>query len=354
MTLTVMFGHGGNDKQWSLGGLTPDQLPNYGKDFLPAANALTSDVYTIDFANKLFNDMVQHSSTATGGDVFDVVGLWNSVKNAQAISDHAEHLTFKGFVHVDVGINGNDTTGSIIDLEGVKRSNVVTGAGSDVVDIKVVAEDKATWTQDFRIVTGAGDDVVRISGMDIDAAVAKGDTTFSGLTNMGGGPHTFDATGAKQGTFTSLGDGNDRFFGYNTADTAVAGDGDDELHGGGGKDALLGGAGADNIYGDDGNDYLNGGIGEDHLTGGAGHDVFVFEGAGFGADVISDFNSTEGDKISINGLGLGTGELGLTFEDLAMTQQGDDLLIKINALVNGSILLSHVHSVSESDFLFIG
>ena len=54
------------------------------------------------------------------------------------------------------------------------------------------------------------------------------------------------------------------------------------------------------MTGGDGNDYLAGGEGADTLTGGAGSDEFRWFG-GQGADVITDLNINEGDKISVSG-----------------------------------------------------
>ncbi|WP_409318849.1 type I secretion C-terminal target domain-containing protein, partial [Pseudomonas sp. KCJK9016] len=52
------------------------------------------------------------------------------------------------------------------------------------------------------------------------------------------------------------------------------------------------------------NNILNGGSGADTLTGGGGADTFVFAavnemGMGFNRDVITDFNSAQGDKIDL-------------------------------------------------------
>ncbi|MEP0754969.1 hypothetical protein NDA03_22405 [Trichocoleus sp. Lan] len=126
----------------------------------------------------------------------------------------------------------------------------------------------------------------------------------------------------------------------NSLDNFISGlDGDDLIFGQGGADFLRGGNGSDELRGDDGNDFLKGdagndklvgGKGQDSLFGGEGHDVLtgysflgvdekdVLTGGG-GADTfvlgdkigshylesgfatITDFKSSEGDKIQING-----------------------------------------------------
>jgi Ca2+-binding RTX toxin-like protein len=83
------------------------------------------------------------------------------------------------------------------------------------------------------------------------------------------------------------------------------GAGNDTLIGGTGNDTLSGGAGDDILNGGAGNDVLNGGAGNDTLTGGAGSDVFQYSAAGFGHDIITDFNPLiGGDKLGIVGLGI--------------------------------------------------
>jgi T5SS/PEP-CTERM-associated repeat protein len=68
---------------------------------------------------------------------------------------------------------------------------------------------------------------------------------------------------------------------------------------------IVGGAGNDTLIGGVGNDVLNGGAGNDTLTGGGGSNVFQFSAAGFGHDIITDFNPlVGGDKLGIVGLGI--------------------------------------------------
>ena len=78
--------------------------------------------------------------------------------------------------------------------------------------------------------------------------------------------------------------------------------GDDNISGHDGHDVLYGGNGNDKIYGYWGNDTLIGGAGSDTLAGGPGTDTFVFNAAdlGSGADRITDFSVSQGDKIDIS------------------------------------------------------
>lgn len=95
------------------------------------------------------------------------------------------------------------------------------------------------------------------------------------------------------GTAIDAGDGNDVVVGSNRADTLLGGNGNDVLRGASGADTLVGGAG---------DDLLDGGAKPDVLTGGTGADRFVFRdgdssASKSAADVITDFNQGEGDRI---------------------------------------------------------
>ncbi len=69
---------------------------------------------------------------------------------------------------------------------------------------------------------------------------------------------------------------------------------------------LIGGTGNDTLSGGAGNDQLHGGAGRDVLTGGTGADWFVFDKTALGgADKVTDFRSSEGDRIVIVGADFG-------------------------------------------------
>lgn len=101
-------------------------------------------------------------------------------------------------------------------------------------------------------------------------------------------------------------DGNDALTGGAQADSLDGGNGNDKLVGLGEADSLVGGAGGDQVDGGDGNDTLIGGAGVDKLTGGVGADRFVFDQGPVAkaADVISDFRTSEGDKLVIDKAGF--------------------------------------------------
>ena len=107
---------------------------------------------------------------------------------------------------------------------------------------------------------------------------------------------------------------NDVLFGNTEADILDGDEGDDLLFGGRDNDIVTGGAG---------NDVIRGDLEDDLLVGGAGSDRFEFR-PGDGTDIIADFT----DGIDIIGL-----IEGLTFEELAIVQIGNDTQITATGLV---------------------
>ena len=105
--------------------------------------------------------------------------------------------------------------------------------------------------------------------------------------------------GSKGNDFIAGRQGDDRLFGDK---------GDDYLEGGKGDDHLKGATGDDVLNGGEGNDLIDGGFGVDVLTGGEGSDRFVYDDIKESAqgaqsrDVITDFSSSEDDKIDLSAI----------------------------------------------------
>lgn len=105
-----------------------------------------------------------------------------------------------------------------------------------------------------------------------------------------------------------------REIGNNRPNLLVAKSGNTELIGLGAGDVLLGDRGNDALSGDQGNDrlegergtdWLSGGRGSDTLTGGRDADFFAYELRDVRAswrDVITDFNSAEGDRLGLTAI----------------------------------------------------
>ena len=107
---------------------------------------------------------------------------------------------------------------------------------------------------------------------------------------------------------------------YQTYLTSYGADLPHFLLGGPADDVLTGGYGNDTLYGDGGNDTL---------TGGPGADTFIFTSTDEGADVITDFNPTEGDMIDLSAVLKGTSKL--LSDYVRITRSGADALLGVCA-----------------------
>ncbi len=126
-----------------------------------------------------------------------------------------------------------------------------------------------------------------------------------------GGNDTLDVSGYTQnqlislvgGTWSNIGGlfGNVGIYLTTVIENAVGGTGNDTIIGNSVANFLIGNNGNDTIDGGDGNDTLLGGLGNDILTGGADADTFVYLPSS-GADIVTDFNAGQGDKIDLTAL----------------------------------------------------
>ena len=128
------------------------------------------------------------------------------------------------------------------------------------------------------------------------------------------------------------GEGADTLSGNAAANRLLGRGGNDRLNGGAGSDTLDGGAGSDSLSGGDGKDTLIGGLGADRLTGGTGADRFDFNAlaelglASAARDTITDFKTSEGDKIDLLGVDADTalaGNQAFTFLGVVSTFTGN-------------------------------
>jgi len=173
------------------------------------------------------------------------------------------------------------------------------------------------WNGTVNAITAlAGDTVftsatgLAIDGLTLRDAIAAGDVetinllAWSGNDTITGGDSRDtlrgysgrDVINGMRGNDTLIGDsGNDTLFGGTGADNLLGGTGNDGLSGGAGEDVLIGGAGRD---------VLVGGAGSDSMSGGAGADRFDFRSLlhlrGTDFDWITDFSSSQGDKIDLS------------------------------------------------------
>lgn len=177
-----------------------------------------------------------------------------------------------------------------------------------------------------------GDGADRLSGRGGDDVLAGGD----GGDRMNGG-------GGRDVLFGE--DGDDVLNGGGGADDLFGGDDNDRLRGGGGADGLAGGAGVDELDGGEGDDFLDGGLGADELRGGAGADRFFFAPGQAEDDAIEDFEQGA-DRIDLSAFG------GLAFENLGLSQDGDDVVIDLGAGDTVRVRNAALADFDAGDFLF--
>ncbi|BDI18126.1 hypothetical protein ANSO36C_39280 [Nostoc cf. commune SO-36] len=141
---------------------------------------------------------------------------------------------------------------------------------------------------------------------------AIGNILFDEQTNV---TDTFDVFNANstqtnlfnKNTVTFLNELNNNVAGFDNSNDVINGQGgNDIINGNSGDDLLRGESGDDVLIGSEGNDNLVGGNGNDILIGGVGADKFLYNtNAEFsttvvGIDAITDFNSSQGDKILLD------------------------------------------------------
>ena len=143
--------------------------------------------------------------------------------------------------------------------------------------------------------------------------------------------------------------GDDLLQGTPKRDTIRGSTGNDTISGLGGSDRLLGEAGNDRLVGEAGNDVLLGGTDSDILDGGKGNDV-ITSGSGRdrillrrreGFDRVTDFRNNL-DKIDL---------VGVSFGQLTLSQQGNDVLIKLGG--TNVLLIENIRQsvLNRADFV---
>jgi Ca2+-binding RTX toxin-like protein len=171
-------------------------------------------------------------------------------------------------------------------------SNVIFGAGIDVIN--------GTAGEDL-VLTGAQNDTVRLGNGD--------DILLAGL-------------------------GNDTAEGGQGNDLMSGGSGDDTLSGNNGSDVVVGNAGNDTLNGDNGDDALIDGLGSDTANGGNGNDVFLYTQAEILGGSGTDIDHFDG------GHGFDTLALLVTPETLAAEQAALANFVSGNTFTFSSVNLT--------------
>lgn len=247
--------------------------------------------------------------------VIDLTGYGGGTITLQGIA--STDLTAGMFILDDfAGTDGDDV------IEGTAADNRLTGG--DGADTFVFGPDHGTDTiTDFT----AGTDKIDLSAL-------TGITSAADLTCWQDGSDAVIYTGHQGGGMIVLRDVS--LSDLSASDFTFY---QDEYNGTASAETLTGGAGDDTIAG------LGG---DDTLTGNEGADTFIFA-AGHGNDTVTDFTDGE-DLIDL------TAFTGITqFSDLAVTQNGNDVVIDLSGETGGgSITLQNflLADLDENDFVF--
>lgn len=149
--------------------------------------------------------------------------------------------------------------------------------------------------------TGANEVVFGRGGQDFLHAGDGNDTIFGGdsFDDIHGNTGDDLAFGGNGDDWVVGGQGSDTLSGEAGCDVILGNLGTDSLSGGAGADTIRGGQDSDVINGGSGADWIGGDLGADTITGGSGADTFYFF-VGGGPDLITDFNTADGDRILLD------------------------------------------------------
>ncbi|HEY0834641.1 MAG TPA: calcium-binding protein [Azospirillum sp.] len=227
--------------------------------------------------------------------------------------------TESGVSHLEIGVDATAGADLRVTLDGVFEAGRFAVSGSDIL---YTPPPSGGGGGDGGGGGGGGDDgddapappvatgpILGSPTGDVLAAGPEDDTLFAGEGDdsvMGGLGN--DVLYGNQGADVVYGNiGADTIFGGQDADTLFGGQdadalygnmADDVLYGNLGADTLFGGQGDDTLFGGQGDDVIAGNLGNDVLAGNLGADTFVFAPGG-GADVVSDFQADQGDRLQL-------------------------------------------------------
>ena len=321
----TLFGRGGNDFLFS--GAGNDRLDG-GDDndtavYMESPGGIKAELSNnkvIDGFTTVVNEEEGLFQTYTDT-LIDIENIVGSEHDDSIIGDDNANALF--------GLAGDDTIkgeGDADTIDGGNDADLIYGGGGN--DSLIGGVDYKPIDGNDTIYGEEGNDYIH--GGDMDDYLDGGD----GDDEIYGGSNADTLIGGKH---------NDTLFGNWGSDLLKGGMGTDVIYGGQNNDTIYGEMGTDDIYGNEGNDILNGGKGYDTMTGGAGADTFIL-GGNSKKDIITDFDSTEGDTIDIDKSIYGFS----TVSDLSFNSTTGELTVS-TAVEPIAILENPVNFVIEND-----
>ena len=255
-------------------------------------------------------DLSDNTNNANGLAAGDIL---LNIENVHG-SDQADTLTGDEYANELAGNGGNDTLNGAggddtliggvdagVDIlnGGAGNDTLIGGAGNDILnggaDNDVLDGGVGADTIDGGLGTDTASyaNAVAVAGYTVAADAVNGLATL--VTGVTGVYVNLNKDGAQVGSEAA----GDMLTGIGNL---IGSRHNDVLIGDWNANRLDGGAGNDTLSGGDGDDTLNGGAGRDTLTGGVGADRFVLDQTATAADtdIITDFNSDQGDRIQVD------------------------------------------------------
>ncbi|WP_372880614.1 tandem-95 repeat protein [Psychromonas sp.] len=328
-----------------------------------------NDLDQISYLSESFTEITTGAGNdSVSGSVSDdtiITGSGDDTLRGYAGNDNLSGGTGEDYI---VGGEGGDV------ISGDADNDKIWGDSSSVDGASHGSDNLSGGTGDDYIVGGGADDTID-GGADNDKIWGDSssiDDAYHGNDNILGGAGNDEIYGGGGDDVIDGGADNDKIWGdssnvdgaYHGKDTLSGGTGEDYIVGGGADDVITGGADNDQIWGDSssldsvyhgndnlsggagddiiqgqgGDDVIDGGAGDDLLSGGAGNDQI---NGGLGFNLIGIDDNDGHDIINVTAGGSDSilfGE-GVTEDRLTFSQEGDDLLIKIDEGSSQSVVV---------------
>jgi Ca2+-binding RTX toxin-like protein len=309
----TIYGYGGKDKIFGLGG-NDFIIGGAGADEIDGGGDIDAAFYT-DSSEGVWVTLttgVGQFGTAAGDKLTSIENLYGSAFGDLLEGNDAGNA-LSGLQGNDI-LDGGE--GADVLSGGADDDMLKGGAGADKLhggdgrDVLIYSGSAAAITISLLTNSAAGGEAEGDTISGIEDVLGSGfDDTLHGDANVNwlfgqGGNDVIKGYGGED--VLSGGNGEDRLFGMDDADRIEGYDGNDKLYGGAGGDVMYGGEDADELYGEAGEDLMFGGASADYLDGGTeADDLYGGEGAdtlkgGDGADVLAGY---VGFDILVGGMG---------------------------------------------------